>query len=170
MEAMKKVPSLKILEKLPRPQEGEIVFCEKENQSFIYRNGCWGENRPVEINSGLSLYEVNRNLISQMPPVDMSQERENILNELAEWTDGYSDSYYMIYGKEISYFTVIHKSEFSSEETIPQVVLECLENLGELYSVSQEPGGYEFWVKTAADGLLTCLYLFPYDAGIVEVR
>lgn len=166
---MRKVPSLKILEKLPNPTEGEIAFCEKENASFVYRNGCWGKNEPVEVNSGISLYEMNRNIISQMPPIDMDKERESILDELTEWVNGYKDTYYMIYGREISYFTVIHKDEFSQEETIPEVVLECLANLGDLYSVSQEPGGYEFWVKTEND-FMTCLYLFPYDAGVVEVR
>jgi hypothetical protein len=166
----RKIPSLKILEKLPNPTEGEIVFCEQENAPYIYKNGYWSKHEPVEINSGITLMEMNRNIISQMPPIDMEKEKESIMEELINWTNNYSDHYYMLYGKEIGYFTLIHEDEFSCEETVAGVALECLQNLGPIYSVSMEPGAYEFWVKLNDTGAYTCLYLFPFDNGVTEVR
>ena len=97
----RKIPSLKILEKLPNPTEGEIVFCEQENALYIYKNGYWSKHEPVEINSGITLMEMNRNIISQMPPIDMEKEKESIVEELINWTNNYPDHYYMLYGKEI---------------------------------------------------------------------
>lgn len=171
MEDVKRtVPSLKILEKLPAPTSEEKVFCEQENATYVYRNGCWAKDEPVQINSGINLAEMNRSIISQLPPMDMEKERETIMEELINWTNNYSDHYYMLYGKEIGYFTLIHESEFSSEETVAGVALECAQNLGPIYSVSMEPGAYEFWVKLNDTGAYTYLYLFPFDNGVTEVR
>ena len=164
------VPSLKILEKLPAPLFEEKVYCEQEKTAYVYKNGYWVKDEPIQINSGINLAEMNKNIISQMPPLDMEKERESIIEELINWTNNYSDHYYMLYGKEIGYFTLIHEDEFSCEETIADVVLECLQNLGTLYSVSLEPGAYEFWVKLNDTGAYTYLYLFPFDNGVTEVR
>ena len=169
-EMRRVVPSLKILEKLPVPTSEETVYCEQENATYVYKNECWVKDEPVQINSGINLAEMNRNIISQLPPLDMEKEGEFIEEELINWTNNYSDHYYMLYGKEIGYFTLIHKDEFSCEETIASVALECLQNLGTLYSVGLEPGAYEFWVKLNDTGAYTYLYLFPFDNGVTEVR
>jgi hypothetical protein len=78
----------------------------------------------------------------------------------------YNNEYYMLYGKEISYFTlfkIVEPQYFSYE------VIECLKNVGDIKAIdlTEDKDAVEIWVM--ADGEATCLYLFPYDLGIVQV-
>ena len=72
----------------------------------------------------------------------------------------------MLYGKEISYFTlfkIIDSNDFGYE------VIECLKNIGIIKAIdfTETKDAVEIWVEN--DDGPTCLYLFPYDNGIVEV-
>ena len=72
----------------------------------------------------------------------------------------------MLYGKEISYFTlfkIVEPQYFSYE------VIECLKNVGDIKAIdlTEDKDAIEAWV--IADNEVTCLYLFPYDLGIVQV-
>ena len=78
----------------------------------------------------------------------------------------YNNEYYMLYGKEISYFTlfkIVEPQYFSYE------VIECLKNIGDIKAIdlTEDKDAVEIWAM--ADGEATCLYLFPYDLGIVQV-
>ena len=85
MSEKRRVPSYEILTKLPSPKTEEVVFCEKENADYIYRNGCWGKNEPVGIDSGLTLLELNRNIIKQMGPMDLEAVLEDHIKEINDW-------------------------------------------------------------------------------------
>jgi hypothetical protein len=73
----------------------------------------------------------------------------------------------MLYGKEISYFTVfkIIEPQYFGEE-----VLACCLNVGpvKVMDLTEAGDAVEIWVQSN-DGEPTCLYLFPYDSGIVQV-
>lgn len=73
----------------------------------------------------------------------------------------------MLYGKEISYFTVfkIVEPQYFCED-----VLDCCLNVGLVKAIDLTKAGdaVEIWVQPQ-DSEPTCLYLFPYDSGIVLV-
>ena len=48
-------------------------------------------------------------------------------------------------------------------------VIECLKNIGVIKAIdlTEENDAIEAWVDN--EGEATCLYLFPYDNGIVQV-
>jgi hypothetical protein len=72
----------------------------------------------------------------------------------------------MLYGKEISYFTLykIIKSQYFGNE-----VIDCLKNIGIIKAIdfTETQDAIEIWVEN--DNGPTCLYLFPYDNGVVQV-
>ena len=72
----------------------------------------------------------------------------------------------MMYGKEISYFTlfkVIDKDLFGS------TVVDCIPCIGVVKAIDLTETGdaIEIWVINNNEP--TCLYLFPYDMGLVQV-
>jgi hypothetical protein len=72
----------------------------------------------------------------------------------------------MLYGKEISYFTLFRISDstyFGNE------VIDCLNNVGDIKAIdfTEAQDAIEIWIQDE-DGP-TCLYLFPYDSGLVQV-
>ena len=110
---------------------------------------------------------MNKSIISQLP--SLSKEKLNQGLELIDNFDlEYRNNFYMLYGKEISYFTIFStQTEYSDFEVLSEAVTGCLENVGAIKSIelTEAKDAIEIWVSIGADA--TCLYLFPYDNGIV---
>ena len=169
MSEMRRVPSYETLTKLSSLETDEIIFCEEENAEYIYRNGHWEKNEPAGINSGLTLLELNRSLIKQMGPMDLEAVLEDHIKEINDWKNKTGNQFYMLYGKEISYFTLFNINS-NQTETLGEAVFDCLSSIGPIFSFSQETDGIEIWAEPIETNEVTIFYLFPYDFGVVEVQ
>ena len=144
------------------PKEGEII----ENPQGEYL--IWHEDNWMKINmesSGINmgLYDMNKQIITQLPELtDLSEKCDLIYNLHTK----FNNNYYMLYGKEISYFTlykIIKPQCFGNE------VIDCLKNIGIIKAIdfTETQDAIEIWVEN--NNGPTCLYLFPYDNGVVQV-
>ena len=83
--------------------EGYTVFLEDIKETIIYRNGEWvaqeiGETTSTSGEVSMSLYEMNRQLINQLP--DYNEEAWDGAKEiLKEYLYKHNHSYYMLYGR-----------------------------------------------------------------------
>jgi hypothetical protein len=125
----------------------------------------------------LSLYDMNAQIISQLPALSKEdiQAKKQTFKDFLEKTE---NNFYMLYGKEISYFTVFHNLDsyidyvgYQIYTDFYEVLLECLRNIGEVksFDLTEAKDAFEIWVKVDEDKT-TCLYFFPYDSGIVYVQ
>lgn len=123
------------------------------------------------MDANVELYELNRSIIDQQGALDAATiaEKFNLINTFAEDT---KNNFYMLYGREINYFTVFAKHERWELETLALAVAECLANIGVIHSIelTAEKDAIEIWVKETHQDLVTCMYLFPYDGGIVRIK
>lgn len=145
------------------PMEGEVIQDSITGEICVYHDGHWATMKTDGTGLNLGLYDLNKQIIAQLPElVDLDKAIKTIeaLHEM------YHNEYYMLYGKEISYFTLFKLIE---PQYFAQEVLDCLRNVGKIKAIdSDEPGtAVEIWVET--DDGPTCLYLFPYDNGLVQV-
>lgn len=163
------LPSFSVIQKLPAPKEGEICYAQDTDNLYLYKNNQWIEFSNVQINGEgleLSLYELNRTIISQLNPLskeDIIEKKQDINNFVS------NNKFYMMYGREVSYFTVFHISDDKAEfSNLADGVLECLSVIGDIYSIEMvDNTAIEIWVKF--QDIVTCLYLFPYDNGVVRI-
>ena len=118
------------------------------------------------------LHSDSRNEIKKLE-FFLKQERKNAITDLEDkkYTINllhakFNNEFYMLYGKEISYFTLfrIFDSTYFSDD-----VIDCLNNVGDIKAIdfTEAQDAIEIWIQDE-DGP-TCLYLFPYDMGLVEV-
>ena len=149
------------------PKEGEVVYNTNEANKgcFVYHDGAWNKIITEGSNMSMGLYDMNKQIIAQLPTLaeDELKEKKYAIDALES---KYNNEYYMLYGKEISYFTlfkIVEPQYFSYE------VIECLKNVGDIKAIdlTEDKDAVEIW--TMADGEATCLYLFPYDLGVVQV-
>ena len=123
------------------------------------------------MDASIELYELNRSIIEQQGVLsaDALAEKFELINTFAVDT---KNDFYMLYGREINYFTVFTRHEKWELETLALAVTECLANIGLVYSIelTAEKDAVEIWVKDAERDLLTCMYLFPYDNGVVRLK
>ena len=120
-----------------------------------------------ESNVQMSAYEMNKQIIGQMSPLkhkDMIS-KYALINEFVKQTE---NCYYLMYGREINYFTLFVKDKLT-KATISLELAACLRNVGDIYDIllTEAQDAIEIWVKPVDAEEVTCLYFFPYDAGIV---
>jgi hypothetical protein len=113
----------------------------------------------------MKLYDLNKQVISQLPNLT---EFNEIIENINEFSKSTNNIHYMLYGKEQSYFTVFEKED-NNTETLGEAIIDCLTNVGNIKTIelTEAKDAFEIWV--AIDGEATCLYLFPYDSGIVKI-
>ena len=144
------------------PIEGEIIKTPEEKY-LIWHENAWHEFNMDGGGINMGLYDMNKQIISQLPALtDFAKAIENVRNLHGK----YWNQYYMMYGKEISYFTlfkVCGKNEFGQD------VIDCCANIGTIKSMdmTEAEDAIEIWVEN--DDGPTCLYLFPYDTCIVQL-
>jgi hypothetical protein len=112
----------------------------------------------------IGLYDINKQIINQLPVLNNLNDKKDLFNILHE---KFNNTFYMLYGKEISYFTLFKINDvtyFGNE------VIECLKNVGMIKAIdfTEPQDAIEIWVEDE-DGP-TCLYLFPYDNGVVYFK
>lgn len=145
------------------PQENEIIQNSQDNEMYIYKNGSWLKIDAKQSGINLSLYDMNKQIVSQLPELTNLLEKETLINHFHNII---MNNFYMLYGKEISYFTlfqIFDASKFGYD------VIDCLKNIGIIKAIdlTERADAIEIWVE-GEDGP-TCLYLFPYDSGLVKV-
>ena len=145
------------------PTEGEVIQTP-EGKCMIWHDGSWNEIKMEGSGINMGLYDMNKQIISQLPYME---DFEKAMDNIRTLYETYHNKYFMLYGKEISYFTVFKIIE---PQYLGEDVLDCCLNVGPVKTMDLTEAGdaVEIWVQSES-GEPTCLYLFPYDSGIVQV-
>ena len=145
------------------PMDGEVVVDSTSKKIMVFHDGAWVPMQTDGTGLNLGLYDINKQIIAQLPPME---DFEKAVESVITLYEKYKNEYFMLYGKEISYFTlfkIIDDFWFSSD------VIDCCNNVGVIkaFDLTEAGDAIEIWVENE-DGP-TCLYLFPYDNGLVKV-
>ena len=119
----------------------------------------------MEIDSGLTLYDMNKQAYSQEKPLDVIALHIKV-NDMI--TDLYSTKqpYWMLLCRERNDYTVFIM--LTKEGTINEM-LEALQNRGQILSIDkQKDGNYEIWIRDIDTKENFVYYFFDYEFGIVK--
>lgn len=144
------------------PKQGEIIQNPK-GEYLIWRDDQWMKMNIDSSGINIGLYDINKQIISQLPVLSDLEDKKEIIQKLhRDW----GNFYYMLYGKEISYFTLFN---IINSQTFADEVIACLNNVGDIKAIdlTEAEDAIEIWVQNEENP--TCLYLFPYDNGVVQV-
>lgn len=160
------VPNKTILFALGNKSPGEIAYCEEEKEYYIYKNDEWQltEFKAPSKEITMSTFDINKQLYSQAEALTNFSDTKKTLEELSSCSD-----YWLLYGKEIGYFTLF-KYKHDHEESLSEVVFDCLNYIAdEIKGIEVlEDGSIEFWIKVKDSDLITVLYFFDYQNGVVR--
>lgn len=156
------------------PREFEVVFLEEEDALYQYVDKKWQpfvESKATVqgIDTNITLYELNQQIMTNKAPLE-AEELTTQLNQIDILCDLTHNMFYMLYGKEINYFTLAMKTALPDMPTLKTLIAECLQNIGAVLDISligdNTDPSVEIWVKPYEADRATCLYLFPYDRGV----
>ena len=156
--------------KLPRPHIGQIALAIDTNKTYMYTKNGWQAVEGKIEGKGLemSLYNLNQSIISQLPTIE---DFTNSINMITEFQTTTNNKYYMLYAKDISYFTIFHIEKYGEFAKLADGVIECLKNIGSVKSIdyTEAKDAIEIWMQQGSNDPI-CAYLFPYDSGIVTIE
>lgn len=125
-----------------------------------------------EIDFGLNLYNINKQLIEQtgkpLSQRELNKIKSNlILPYFREKVMEDNIRYFMLLCHEKRDYTVFNVQDWNP--IIALELLDCFKNRGEIYSIEKTKDNLalEIWIKGTDDP--SCYYLFPYDDGVIEI-
>ena len=145
------------------PMEGELMQNAEDGHYYVWHDGEWCAVKMDSSGFEMGLYDMNKQIISQMPDLT---DWDRVETALLDFDNKWYNDYYMLYGKEISYFTVFKIKE---QIAFGREVIDVIKNVGAVKAIdpTENEDAMEVWVIYEDEP--TCLYLFPYDSGIVQV-
>ena len=125
------------------------------------------EEQKVQGNLQINLYDMNKQIMSQMPALaDEALETAHLL--ITDTTATSGATYFMLLCREINYYTIFKlERDNSGLANIASEVFECVNNIGTLKSVETVEGAIEIWVHPEDEEPMA-MYLFPYDMGVIK--
>ena len=164
---MKIVSSVAELNSLQNVSDGDLILVDNDKQVYCCTNG---ELTPIssDANLNLSLYDLNKNIISQLEPLDLNQigEKMSLFKDFYNKTD---NKHYMLLCKEYNYYTIFEYEHMLQVADFAGAVSNIVSELGDVYSIENDStgGALESWVKAEGEGAPLVFYLLPYDQGVV---
>ena len=159
--------------KINRFEKGEIVFVTDKNQYMMYDGEQWvkiQEEMKVQGMSNIELtaYDLNKQIISQMPILEDWTESEKVLNTFI--TKSIHNDYLLLC-KDISYYTIFQKSSdiFAHFSSFGEAVLTCASDIGDIIAVDymDTTNTVEIWVRKKESKENLCMVLFECHDFIV---
>lgn len=163
-----KVQTKAELEALQNHEEGEVIFVEEDNQYMIYHGEQWWpvQTRMTEDGLQVNLYELNKQIIAQLPAIEDWTEATDAINT---WMAGQDSKYFMLLGREINYYTIFAKQDADAEfGTFFDAIKACLDSIGPVHVIDADSpeNAIEIWIEY--QGEMTCIILFGFDKGVVS--
>ena len=153
-------------EKINRFQDNDICFCEEENKSSKY-NAEKNEWNLIESEGiSISLYDLNKQLAMQLPPLEES-DYEDFMKIVEDFRTEHKSSYYMILCKELSFYTIFAKDNYE-KNSLEEAVLDYCISTGPIHSVSltENNDAIEIWIEYENE--VYVFYLFDYERGVIN--
>ena len=149
------------------PVEGQKAFSPQTKKIYYFTNGEW-KVLEGDVNLGMTIYDLNKQVISQMGILEGAAREEAHLN-ITDMATHSNNTYFMLLCRDINYYTLFKLNKDNNGLcNIADEVFECVEDIGAIKSAeSVESGAIEIWAHPV-DGDPVAMYLFPYDAGVIE--
>jgi hypothetical protein len=152
---------------IDNPIEGQSAYSPETKKLYVYNDGEW-KMVTGETNLGITMYDLNKQIIAQMGVLE-GIPREEAHLRITDMAAVSQNTYFMLLCRDINYYTLFKLDKDNSGLcNIASEVFECAEEIGAIKSAEGVEGGaVEIWVHPV-DGDPVVMYLFPYDQGVVE--
>lgn len=160
------VSSLKNLNSLPIVEEGEEAYVTDEQKLYERAGGQWIAKALPQGKMNISVYDMNKQLISQLGNID----DKAALNLIRKYKNEVAGEYYMLICRDLNYYTLFATGE-GTDTRIEREAVECLHDLGVIKSVEkiEETDAVEIWVQPENEDPLVA-YFFNYDKGVIKCQ
>lgn len=123
---------------------------------------------PIKIEGGMTVYDVNKAVILQMPSKITSAELEPCKKLLRSFK---KLGYFMLMCREENWYTVLKvRKTKNNPDKFEDLVIELLQKQGEIkgLNLDEEKKAIECWIYDKEKNEVFMYLLFPYSWGVIE--
>lgn len=155
-----------------RLEQGETAHVESTNKIYVF-NEEWTEVKTQgESNINMTMYEINEQLIKQLPDLTEEQIQEK-KKDIIDFYTKKDSKVYMLLCKEHSYFTVfLLELTLEDYDTLENEIINCvLFNGAHTIRSIENIDDYELEIWAAdRNNEIWCYHLFDYTDGFIVCR
>ena len=163
------IEQVETLEEITEPYAGQTVWCSTEDRVYRYDpiEGWQYIPDDAESSVGMSMYNINKQIIAQLPPIDEADMVAVKREIIRKYCDQMKAEYYMLLCRDINYYTVFRMDIKLADETIEDVLVDCANYIGAIKSIgfTEDEQALELWMTNEEDTYAA--YFFPYDQGVI---
>lgn len=176
---------------MKRDSQGNIYMEQEEYQEYLAQNEpveVWQMSTPEALAEEIeaealeevmgkednlaevSLYELNQQLIAQMPEYNEKKWTDAKLI-VADWYNKHKDNYYMLLCHECNYYTLFDMTRKNAiGADLAYELQDTIRYVGAVHDISVDTNDMiAVWAKWRDTDNVHCFYLFPYGQGVVHV-
>lgn len=124
-----------------------------------------------KIQTGISLYELNKMAMRQLPPQSKNKLKTN-LTSIGTWFGTFESNknWFMLLCREKADYTVFHLINHNYVNAVKELK-ECIEDRGQLFAIEYVHGenAYEIWIRDVETRDVSMYMLFNCTPMIIEV-
>ena len=156
------VASMSILNSLKIHDEGDEAFVISESKIYRYSDGEWKAAKTPEGKLNISIYEMNKMVVAQLPEAEDKQ----VLETVRRYANDCQGKYFMLICKDLNYYTLFVRGE--GEGRLEKEALDCMHDIGTVKSAEriEDTDVVELWVEPK-DEEPVAMYFFNYEKGVV---
>ena len=126
------------------------------------------EEPKINGNLQINLYDMNKQIISQMPTLK-NEAVDKAIGVIKQYIEETEQTFYMMLCRDLNYYTLFHIVDYLTEPAAADEVIACASELGAIKSVerAENEGAVEIWFQPI-DSEPVAMYLFGYDGGVIE--
>ena len=133
------IEQVETLEEIVEPYAGQTVWCSIEDKVYRFDPIEGWQHIPDDNTSesavGMSMYDINKQIISQLPAIDKENMAAVKTGIIRKYCDQMQAEYYMLLCRDINYYTVIRMDNDSALEYVEDVLVDCANYIGEIKSI-----------------------------------
>ena len=155
------------LSDIEMPSHGQTVWCSSEDKCYRY-DAIEGwqevpEDWNTEVGMNMNIYDINKQIVSQLPTLSYEQIGKKLI-EIRDFVKATDNKFYMLLCNDINYYTLFMRDLKIAKESIEEIVIECIQNLGDVKAIDDVDDAIEIWVENEHG--CYAMYFFPYDRGV----
>lgn len=143
-------------------EDNELIYVTNDKKYYTYHKDSDSFEELTKdsvINTGITAYELNKQMISQQSDLTEEQIQES-KEKIIEFITNTKNQYYMLLSNELHYYTLF---DVNNKEKCAHEVIACLQDIAPLRACEYDDNGYmELWNSNYM------FAFFPYDKGVIK--
>jgi hypothetical protein len=152
-------------------EKNNVLYMEQNEYDEYIKNKKIKVKSDKAFDSGLSLYEINKNLMKNEKSITNKIIKEEKIPIITQFLEDTKEKYYCLLDPHYNYITIFSRCTNDFKNAAIDIIQTC-KDLGNIVYLEKtnDNNAIEIWIEIGKKDIPSeVFYLFGYDKGVIEV-